>query len=128
MRETGPGGFSSRVTAALRRRGALVYPIVAGLHAPAGWPDRVVWHPRWKGFVEVKVDAVVAPAQRHVMSELNRRGAGSAFVVRHVDVGSYILEHWTGIADSDVSVRLHADRPLRELLDAIVEFTEDMKL
>lgn len=75
--------FTARVTKEMRACNALVYPIIACEQTPPGYPDRVVWHTYWQGWLEFKAEhTCLGIHQAHVIRELNRRKAGSAYVVR----------------------------------------------
>jgi hypothetical protein len=63
--------------------GAKVIAIVGDEMQEPGLPDRIIWHKRWRGWLEFKShDGVVAPAQLAQMTQLNRRVPNSAWVVR----------------------------------------------
>lgn len=75
--------LTAKVCKELRELGALVYPVVAGRFAAPGWPDRIVWHRQWCGFVEFKAaKTVVQPVQWEVVRQLNIRQPFSAIVAR----------------------------------------------
>lgn len=46
--------FTAVFAKVLREQGAIVYPNVAGMGIPIGFPDRSVWHRKWMGAVELK--------------------------------------------------------------------------
>jgi hypothetical protein len=86
--------FTRRVTAYLKSQGALVYPLVAGYMCPRGWPDRLIWHHSWRGFLEFKGKATkTEPLQLRRIYELNRAHKGSAYVLRDgLDLELYTVE------------------------------------
>jgi hypothetical protein len=55
--------------------GAMIFPIVASKMQPPGWPDRIVVHKGWTGFIEFKGESTaVRPVQVVVMRNLRKRG------------------------------------------------------
>jgi len=75
-------GFTRKVCARLRARGALVFAVVGGPMQAPGWPDRYVAHPAWQGWLEFKTArGRLAPAQKIVLRALSERGA-KAYVMR----------------------------------------------
>lgn len=67
----------------LEQCGAVVVPYVASAHA-SGWPDRIVWHPKWRGWIEFKGEKTqVAKRQKANIATLNRRRPGTAVIVRY---------------------------------------------
>ncbi len=53
----------------------MIFPIVASRMQPPGWPDRIIVHRLWVGFIEFKgVNTAVRPVQAVVMKNLRRRG------------------------------------------------------
>lgn len=82
--------LESKWTADLRHdlelAGAVVVPHVASGHA-SGWPDRIVWHPLWRGWCEFKGPSTpVSKRQAMNMSTLWRRRPGTAVVLRYPGV------------------------------------------
>ena len=72
MRES---DFQSKLSAALRRTGAMVFNVHGHEMQAAGWPDLQVYSPRWVGHLELKtVAGRLSPMQRRVIGELRRRG------------------------------------------------------
>jgi hypothetical protein len=63
------------------RTGTKVIAIVGGAMQVPGLPDRYVSHPRFQGFIEMKVKAPLTTAQRLMLRGLRRTGT-AAFVVR----------------------------------------------
>jgi len=63
--------------------GAEVVPYVGSRRQPSGYPDRLIWHKLWYGWIEFKdTRTKVAKLQRHRMQCLHERVSGSVFVVR----------------------------------------------
>jgi len=68
---------------ALEGVGAVVVPYTASKRQPAGYPDRIVWHGIWAGWLELKGhQTAVQLNQRIRMEALNARRPGSAWVLR----------------------------------------------
>lgn len=68
---------------ALTSLGAVVVPYCATRRQPSGYPDRLVWHTKWSGWLEFKdIKTRLTPLQKHRITELNKRKPGSAYVVR----------------------------------------------
>lgn len=66
--------FGRQFSAALRRRGAEVYPLIAGVGTPDGWPDILVVHRQWTGLVERKAtNTQIKPIQVVRMRDINLR-------------------------------------------------------
>lgn len=84
----------------LEALGALCYPVVAGDFAPPGWPDRVVWHRRWQGFIEFKdLTTTLKPIQAARIAAINARAPGTAYVGRFTRNGITLEdEHGTPLA------------------------------
>lgn len=83
MREN---AFSAHVSSLLKERGAIVYPVIASSFAPDGFPDKLVTHPLWMGWLEMKGERTVVKAkQLYIMAELNRRRQGVAALCRRYD-------------------------------------------
>jgi hypothetical protein len=113
---------SKELTPALQAQGALVYPVIAGMHAPAGYPDTVVWHPLWCGWIEAKAETTVTEVLQWVrIEELNRRVRGSACVVRRVGDGQVSVQ-FDRADTSPVIVQLDG---LLRLLSAVWEPTKE---
>ena len=65
----------------LTRCGAICISLQAGMFT-SGWPDRLVWHKNWRGFLEMKRhDGQLSARQRKNLQDLWRRCPGSCFVV-----------------------------------------------
>ena len=89
--------FTARVTREMRMCNAMVYPIIACEQTPAGYPDRVVWHSYWQGWIEFKAQTTkLEPHQVKVIRELNKRRPGSAVVVREWEGGMIRIENEDG--------------------------------
>lgn len=117
MREAELG---ARVSAALRARGAMVYPLVGAAHAPAGWPDKLVWSPVWDGLLELKAEG--GEFRRHqlpVLRQLHERRPGRVFAVRGRGVRE--LE----VLDPRDVTRVLATCVAEELLQALRTLSED---
>lgn len=104
--------LESKWTADLRHdlelAGAVVLPYVASAHA-SGWPDRIIWHPLWRGFAEFKgAKTPVAPRQKMNMSSLDRRRPGTAVVLRY-----------PGVCESPTGEVLFEFAQARELLEKL---------
>jgi hypothetical protein len=70
-------------TRTLRAQGALVYPLIQDERTPPGWPDRLVWHEKWCGLVEVKGPATRAePHQVELLRRLDEKRRWSAVQLR----------------------------------------------
>lgn len=66
-----------------KRLRAIVVPYVASHRQPAGFPDRIVWSPRWQGWLEMKGPRTrLALNQKLKIRALNAVKPGSAWVVR----------------------------------------------
>jgi hypothetical protein len=86
--------FGQEFSAALRRRGALIYPNVASQWSPAGWPDVRVIHRQWSGEIERKGPRTkIDPLQIATMREIALRkshhlpeGYVNCCVVRYVAI------------------------------------------
>ena len=90
--------LTKRWVGAMEGRGAVVVPYVASQMQPSGYPDRIVWHAWWTGWIELKGHRTrVQRNQRLRMRELNRRRAGSAYVFRFVDGSSEA--RWAGTVE-----------------------------
>jgi hypothetical protein len=82
-----------RFCRSLEAQGALTYPLIAGtaIHggivtgaAPPGWPDRLVLHTKWKGFIECKEGkGRLTPLQARIMGLIRDRGF-PVWVIRFV--------------------------------------------
>jgi hypothetical protein len=80
---SGEMSFKAECVRAMRAQGALCYPMVAGIHSPAGWPDVLVVSGRWVGLVEFKGETTkVEPIQLKVIWDLNQTHPWSACIVR----------------------------------------------
>lgn len=65
----------------LVKQGAICISLQAGMFT-SGWPDRLVWHKNWRGFLEMKRhDGQLSSRQRKNLQDLWRRCPGSCFVV-----------------------------------------------
>lgn len=76
--------WTRKVTAALRGRNAMVFPIVASRMQPPGWPDRLLCH-KYTGLCLLEFkgpDTKVSALQQQVIRELRARDAYHTFVVR----------------------------------------------
>lgn len=89
----------------LLRHNAVVVPYVGSERQPSGYPDRIVWHSQWHGWIEFKDKAVIGTLQQKRWRELNARVPGSAVIVRFgdtwdvgkiVDAGDFELASFTG--------------------------------
>lgn len=103
----------------LREAGALVLPLVAGVHHAPGWPDKYVASRAWTGWLELKSgDREATPAQRDCMAALLERGVPCA--VLRLEGDRWRLERptgevlWEGGAWSRVS-----GRGLLQVLEAV---------
>lgn len=98
---------------ALEALGAMTYPLVGSDWQPPGWPDRIVIHKKWFGFLECKVNAApLSPLQKRRCSELSKRGASV-----------YVLRYRRDAMDLERADGTHVARVTnaRELLDACSE-------
>lgn len=81
--------FTKQICKELEDRGADVYPVVAGRLGRSKYPDRLVTHRDWMGWLEFKgVTTVLQKAQKLRLERLRRCRAGSAWVVRRRDAES----------------------------------------
>lgn len=84
--------FQGRLIKALRGSGAVVLKVHANLYTGSGWPDLNVTHPRWSGWLELKVGSHKAePHQIRVMEDLRAAGA-RVWVVRAVEKQMFVEE------------------------------------
>lgn len=68
--------------------GALIQPVVAGTLGQSGWPDRLIIHPLWFGFIEFKRGAnPLSKIQEYLHREINRRRKFASFVCRFKESG-----------------------------------------
>jgi len=66
---------------------ARVYPIVANNYAPPGWPDRIIIHNYYYGFIEFKdTKTRVQDNQKKIIADIVERG-GLACIARFVPSG-----------------------------------------
>jgi hypothetical protein len=67
--------WTKKICKELEACGAMIFPIVASRMQPPGWPDRIVVHKNWHGFIEFKGEhTAVRPVQAVVMKNLRKRG------------------------------------------------------
>ena len=67
----------------MKAAGAIVVPYVASRRQPAGYPDRIIHHATWTGWIELKgYRTPVETRQRMRIDSLNARRPASAFVFR----------------------------------------------
>lgn len=85
------------LTRQLRDAGAEVV-VVQACAEVSGYPDRIVWHPRWHGWIEMKgVSTKLATRQRAVLQRLEERCPGRAVIVRSlVEDELFGVEAWDG--------------------------------
>lgn len=82
--------YTRKFCRSLEAQGALTYPLVASEYAPPGWPDRIVEHLRWHGYIEFKDETtIIEPLQLRRMTDLQFVGA-KVVVVRFFDEGTSI--------------------------------------
>lgn len=73
--------FTKRVCRELVDDGAVIFPIVASVKQPPGWPDRLVVHRHCMVLLEFKGENTpISPAQRVVHTSLERRGRYAFFI------------------------------------------------
>ena len=87
--------WTSRLMAGVKECGGLVLPVVAHKRGEPGWPDRMVIHKRWMGFVEVKVDGrMLTTLQRIRIRDICSRRPLGAVVARRMQFapGKFIIE------------------------------------
>lgn len=83
-KKTPEGRITAILTKMLEHDGAIVIPTVAG-QLQSGWPDRVVYHRRWHGLMEIKANSNrLTPRQAHNLTKLRRRRPTGAYVIRGV--------------------------------------------
>lgn len=98
--------ITTRFAKAVNQTGGLVTPVVASEYL-SGFPDRIVTHPLWRGYIELKVDSnQLSKQQKAVINQLNRINPCCAFVVRYAD------ETWT-VEDSEAKVLRETNDPKR---------------
>lgn len=84
--------FTRRLMHNIKDVGGLVMPIVAHRRGEPGWPDRLVVHTRWTGFVEVKVDdRQVTALQKIRIRDIRARMHNGAVVVRRAQSASGVF-------------------------------------
>lgn len=91
--------WTKKICSELELCGAIVVPMVAGSMSN-GWPDRIIWHPSWQGFVEFKAEKTVdTKQQQHNRQALNRRAPGTAVVARYPGYVHCVTQHYetTGV-------------------------------
>lgn len=67
--------WTREVCAKLIKQNAMVYPLVASMMSPLGWPDRYIAHTYWSGFLEFKGEITPIQAmQAAIIRGLKRRG------------------------------------------------------
>lgn len=94
---TSESDWTARMMKEIVAAGGLVMPIVAHRRGEPGWPDRLVIHTRWTGFVESKVDGrQLTTLQRVRIREIRRRLPNGAVVARRCGDGYCQLEDETG--------------------------------
>lgn len=80
---SGEMDFTRKVCESLVKCNCKVIALTGSLRQEPGLPDRIVWHRFWRGFIEFKgMRTKLTKRQIAVMSELNARRTGSAFVLR----------------------------------------------
>jgi hypothetical protein len=97
--------FKADVVKTLRSQGAMVYPMVAGLNVPSGWPDTLVVHRDWAGLIEFKGKKTsIKRIQLKIIFELSCTRPGSAWIVREAgnrlcDVSHVVRDVADGVAN-----------------------------
>jgi hypothetical protein len=67
--------WTKKICKELEAQGAMIFPIVASRMQPPGWPDRIIVHKNWTGFIEFKGESTaIRPVQVVVMRNLRKRG------------------------------------------------------
>lgn len=91
----------ARLVKHLRGKGALIYPLIASDHSPAGWPDTLVWLPWWAGLVEFKGQkTLIKPIQLKVIWDLNRIRPWSALILRDAGDKRWAVNHSQRVVNS----------------------------
>jgi curved DNA-binding protein CbpA len=74
--------FTSHVSKVLRDEGAVVFKVHGHAMQQSGWPDLQVYHSRWTGHLELKVEGNdLTTLQSMVIRDLKKRGT-KAYVLR----------------------------------------------
>ena len=84
------------LTKRLRESGVVVLACVGGGRQGAGWPDRYVAHPWWRGWVEFKLGNGRLTALQRIMLERLRRVGVSVAVARWHASGGMQIEREDG--------------------------------
>lgn len=75
--------WTRRICNGLKECGAVVFALVGSRMQAPGWPDRWVGHTVWSGWLEFKgLDTELRPLQAKIISDINARWPGGAYVVR----------------------------------------------
>lgn len=97
--------LKTMINGKLKSLGAMVFNVHGHVMQSAGWPDTQVYHARWVGHIEYKVnDRPCTALQRKVIGDLLLRGV-HVLVVRRI-LGEVIVELPTGEAVATLNASL----------------------
>ena len=74
-------------------RGAMCYPLIGGRWSPKFWPDRLILHQLWFGFLEFKsANGKYSAGQIQVMKMIWQRAPARVYGVRILGPDEYQIE------------------------------------
>jgi len=90
--------FTKKIITAFKETGAFILKIHGHSMQKSGIPDLLILHPKWKGFVELKIgNGKCSDIQKHQISEIKNRGFPCVVLRWYVEN----FEEWIRIEDEN---------------------------